>query len=32
MNEAGSLHLTSYVAGTAVESEDLLEVFNPYNG
>ena len=32
MNEAGSLHLTSYIAGTPVESEDLLEVFNPYNG
>ena len=32
MTEARSLHLTSYIAGEPVESEDLLEVFNPYNG
>ena len=32
MTEARSLHLTSYIAGEPLESEDLLEVFNPYNG
>ena len=32
MNATSPLHLTSYIAGEALESEDLLEVFNPYNG
>ena len=32
MNATSPLHLTSYIAGGPLESEDLLEVFNPYNG
>ena len=32
MNEPDLLQLTSYVAGDPIESEDRLDVFNPYDG